>query len=218
MLRTALIVSLLSGAFAGPAAAEVRVFDAWGTPVPGPAPSWYVEPDGGMYPDAAWNEDRTARAVIRRVEIDPCSYPERRLVLRRPGGYARTLVAGGDDPTFFAWSPDGSQLAVLVEPDPRAVVGPRRPWPARIPRDYAMFSRAGNHAMRAIVVRAAKALRAGAGRQAVLRRVRHDFSHVADRFDEAWDTAVREELGDALDAWLVAAGFEVIDSYDEITC
>jgi hypothetical protein len=35
---------------------------------------------------------------------------------------------------------------------------------------------------------------------------------------EAMDTAVREAVGDGTDQWLIAAGFQRIDAYDEISC
>jgi len=52
----------------------------------------------------------------------------------------------------------------------------------------------------------------------VLAQVRLDFARVAGRFAGAQDTAVRERLADELDRWLVAAGFEVIEALDEVTC
>jgi hypothetical protein len=96
--------------------------------------------------------------------------------------------------------------------------GKRHPWPRRIARDYAMFSRRGDAAVRRLVVRAARSLRRGAGREAVLSRVRLDYAKVADRYAEALDTAVREAVSDELDRWLRAAGFEPIEAFDEITC
>ena len=76
----------------------------------------------------------------------------------------------------------------------------------------------GDAAMRRIVLRASRSLRRGDGREQVLAQVRLDFARVAERYTGASDTAVRERLADELDRWLVAAGFEVIEAFDEITC
>ena len=48
--------------------------------------------------------------------------------------------------------------------------------------------------------------------------MRLDFARVAERYAGAQDTAVRERLADELDRWLVAAGFEAIEAFDEVTC
>ena len=72
--------------------------------------------------------------------------------------------------------------------------------------------------MRRIVVRAARALRRGAGREETLRRVRQDYVKVDERFKEASDTAVRNALAEEIDKWLHAAGWERVDALDEVTC
>lgn len=69
--------------------------------------------------------------------------------------------------------------------------------------------------MRAVVIRAAAMLKAGASREAVMRMVHKRFLALEDRYDEAGDTAVREALADELDRWLKAAGYDTIESYDE---
>ena len=67
-------------------------------------------------------------------------------------------------------------------------------------------------------MRAARALRRGAGREETLSRVRLDYVKVDERFKEAGDTAVRNALADEIDKWLHAAGWERVDALDEITC
>jgi len=61
-------------------------------------------------------------------------------------------------------------------------------------------------------------LKHGAGREETLQRVRVDYLRVYDRYDGAMDTIVREKVADQIDVWLIAAGFEPIEAYDEITC
>jgi hypothetical protein len=61
-------------------------------------------------------------------------------------------------------------------------------------------------------------LRRGAGREEVLSRVRAGYVKADERYDEAGHTAVRDAVADDLDKWLVAAGFEPIEAFDEITC
>jgi hypothetical protein len=45
--------------------------------------------------------------------------------------------------------------------------------------------------------------------------VRRDYGRVELRFDEATDTAVCEAFADELDRWLIAAGYEPVDAFDE---
>jgi sarcosine oxidase gamma subunit len=78
-----------------------------------------------------------------------------------------------------------------------------------------MFTPAGNRAIRHVVWRASRMLRAGRARKTVMASVRRLYGAVEDRYEEAFDTAVRESFADELDRWLVAAGYEPIDSYDE---
>lgn len=198
---------------AGPVAVtldrQIRILDGGGRVVPLRVDS--LRP-------ALWNPDGSALSYGFGVALDACSYPRDALGLLVPGQAPRVLIPpGGAEVLSYAWSPDGRQLAVALGPD-YDKRGRRHPWPGRIARSYGMFSRRGDAAIRRIVVRAARALRRGAGREQTLSRVRNDFHTVASRFSEADDTAVREALGDELDKWLAAAGFSRIDAYDEITC
>jgi hypothetical protein len=68
------------------------------------------------------------------------------------------------------------------------------------------------------VLRAVRALRRGAGRKRTLRDVRIGVRRLAERFDDASDSAVDEAFADALDPWLRAAGFERIEGLDEVDC
>jgi hypothetical protein len=45
--------------------------------------------------------------------------------------------------------------------------------------------------------------------------VRRAYGRVEDTYEEAFDTAAREAFADELGPWLIAAGFDPIDSYDE---
>jgi len=101
-------------------------------------------------------------------------------------------------------------------PPPAAAHATARPhWPRHIARDYQMFTPAGNRAVRHVLWRASRALRAGASRGHVMGMVRRAYGIVEDQYAEAIDTAVREAFADELDPWLVGAGYERIDSYDE---
>ena len=102
-------------------------------------------------------------------------------------------------------------LALFAQP---AAAGPQR-WPKHIARDFQMFTPAGNRAVRHVVWHASRMLRRGASRGHVMGAVRRDYGLVEDGYDEAIDTAVRESFADELDRWLIAAGYEPVDSYDE---
>lgn len=78
-----------------------------------------------------------------------------------------------------------------------------------------MFSRAGNRAVRHVVWRASRGLKAGWSRERTMARVRRDYGRVEDRYKEAYDTAVCEDFADELDRWLIAAGFDPVDAFDE---
>jgi hypothetical protein len=88
-------------------------------------------------------------------------------------------------------------------------------WPRHIARYYEMFTPAGNRAVRHVVYHASRMLKAGASRERTMARVKRMYSAVEDRHSEAYDTAVCEAFADELDRWLVAAGYERIDAFDE---
>jgi hypothetical protein len=79
-----------------------------------------------------------------------------------------------------------------------------------------MRSAAGNRAMRGIVDTAARMLKKGRSREAVLRIVRAQTYALSRRYGEARDTTVCEALAAELDRWLEPAGEEPINACDEI--
>ena len=169
-----------------------------------------------------WNRDGSALTYALTVPSRYSCGPGRYGVgLLAPGGAPRTLVAPSGAPVRAAvWSPDGQTLAVDQDRDFTAASelrGKRHPWPRRIARDYEMFSRRGDAAIRRIVLHASRELRRGAGRAETLGGVSDELERVAKRFDEAHDTAVEEALANELDEWLHAAGFARIESRDEFT-
>ena len=111
-------------------------------------------------------------------------------------------------------------LAVLTlwagAAEPAAAIAPRPPhWPDHIARNYEMFSPAGNRAVRHVAWRASRMLRKGASRRSVMAMVRRAYGRVELRYEEAYDTAVCDAFADELDKWLVVAGYERIDAFDE---
>ena len=170
-------------------------------------------------PDPAlWSADGgTLRFFLGQPEA--CSTPAFGLAVAAPGETPRILVKPGERELGAAlWSPVAPLLAVDVRDVSEPARGKRRPWPKRIARRYSMYTARGDAAMRRLVVRASRSLKRGDGREQVLAQVRVDFARVAGRFAGAQDTAARERLADEIDRWLVAAGFEVIEAFDEITC
>ena len=185
-------------------------------------PSVALRPRGELLGAAFWRPGADSLTYVFGRAPDACSYLRHGVALVVPGRRPRVLLRpSGAEVRGAAWSPDGRTLALDLGPDYAAELerrGRRHPWPKRIATDYAMLSPRGNAAMRRIVVRAARRLRRGAGREWTLRRVRLQFHRIAARFPEADDTVVREAVGDELDKWLRAAGFARIEAYDEITC
>ena len=169
-----------------------------------------------------WSPAGEQLAARIEQEVDACSEPVTGLALVTPGQPPRTLIAPGNRAVGgVVWSPDAKTLAVSLGPDFVAEAekrGSRKPWPKQISREYEMFSRRGDQAVRQIVLRFARALRRGAGREEALRQIRLDHLRVAERFGEANDTAVGEAIGDEVDKWLRAAGFEGTGARDEYTC
>jgi dipeptidyl aminopeptidase/acylaminoacyl peptidase len=167
---------------------------------------------------ALWSADGTTLSYFPSRDED-CSYAVPGLAVVKPGQPPRTLIepeTRGANPAL--WSPTAASLAFFAGSDPVPEQrGKRHPWPKRVARHYHLSKR-GNAALRRLVLRAARALKHGAGREETLQRVRQDYLRVDDRFDGAMDTIVREKVADEIDAWLIAAGFEPIEAYDEITC
>ena len=188
----------------------------------GPAPA-EVRPPHGFVDGMRWSPDGGALSyeVIARPRLR-CGSPRYGLSLLVPGAAPRPLLPlSGAEPSTAIWSPDGRRLAVKLEADWAAAVerrGRRHPWPRHIRRDYEMFSRRGDAAIRRIVVRAARALRRGASREATMRLVSIGYERVAKRYSEAEDSAVGEALAVELSRWLRAAGFAEIDGLDEMDC
>jgi hypothetical protein len=188
----------------------------------GPAPA-EVRPPHGFVDGMRWSPDGGALSfeVIARPRLR-CGSPRYGLSLLVPGAAPRPLLPlSGAEPSTAIWSPDGRRLAVKLEADSAADLerrGKRHPWPRHIRRDYEMFSRRGDAAIRRIVVRAARALRRGASREAAMRLVSIGYERVAKRYSEAEDSAVGEALAVELSKWLRAAGFEEIDGLDELEC
>jgi hypothetical protein len=168
---------------------------------------------------ALWDPAGTMLAYRLIRYPDVCSYGQLGLGVAALGEKPRVLIPPspreiGD----HVWSPDGRTIAVDLGPEvPEPVErrGKRHPWPKRIARDYHMSTARGNAALQRIVVRAARALRRGDGREETLRRVRIAYAKVDD---EAGDTIVREAVANELDKWLHAAGWDRIEAFDEITC
>jgi dipeptidyl aminopeptidase/acylaminoacyl peptidase len=182
-----------------------------------------VRPPHGFVANVRWSPDGSALSyeVIQRPRLR-CGSPRYGLGLLAAGMGPRPLLAlSGAEPSRAIWSPDGRRLAVKLEPDWAADVerrGKRHPWPKHIRREYGMFSRRGDAAIRRIVVRAARALRRGASREATMRLVSIGYERVAKRYSEAEDSVVGEALAVELSKWLRAAGFEEIDGLDELDC
>jgi len=171
---------------------------------------------GGL-PPATWTPAGDALTRVFAGPKDDCSFPSQGIAV----GQRVVLPARDRAIEGYAWSPDGTQLAVnLVKGEaPRAKRrGRRHPWPKHLRRDYALFSRKANRAARRLVLRAARALRHGAGRELTLRDVRIGITKLDERFEGVSDTDTLEALADGLDPWLHAAGFERIDALGEIVC
>jgi hypothetical protein len=167
---------------------------------------------------AGWTPDGRAVFYPVGVRAPRCASPRAALELRVPGEAPRTLLGPVAAEIFRAqWAPDGHAVAVELGPD-FDKRGKRHAWPRRIRRDFAMFSKRGDAAMRRVVLHAARALRRGTGRARTLVIVSDEYARVAKRFDEALDSEVGEALAVELSKWLRAAGFEEIEALDELDC
>ena len=109
-----------------------------------------------------------------------------------------------------AW-PSMSGSTPTSGPTPRLFLAPEAAG-----HDYAMFSPAGNEAVRVIVMEAADRISRNVDREDVLERVRDRWVDLAAAYPEAYDMAVRGAVADQLDRFLVAAGDATVDSLDEI--
>jgi hypothetical protein len=160
-----------------------------------------------------WTPDGSALSYDFSGPSTGCNWPPLGIGVLTPGGARHVLLA----PTYrlvdHAWSPDGGSLALdLIDPPV-----PRGHWPKRIPRDYAMESPRGNAAMRRVVRRAARALRHGATRERAMGYAADGLRLVLRRY-RVYDSEVVDLVADAIDPWLHAAGYERIESLDELDC
>jgi hypothetical protein len=166
---------------------------------------------------AVWTPAGDALTFAYSGPKDDCAFPSQGVATLVPGQSRRVVVpARNRKVVAYAWSPDGTRLAVelaKVRPPRSKPRAKRHPWPRTVARDYALYPRRANRAARRIVVRAARALRRGAGRERTLRDVRIAVARL-----DPGDSAVLEAFADALDPWLHAAGFERIEALDEIEC
>lgn len=168
-----------------------------------------------------WNPDGTALTYAYDNANGDCSPPQGLGVIV-PGQAPGVLVPISDRKLLaLAWSPDGRTLAVehATKAAPRRERrGRRGRWPERVARTYEMTSRQGDAAVRAVVLRAARALRAGAGREETLLGVSNDLNRLDHRFDSVTDSEVPEAVANELDRWLRAAGWDLIDANSDISC
>ena len=136
------------------------------------------------------------------------------------GIVAFAATSGGDEVTPKPIALPAQSVAapatttVAKKPKPRKRPE-RRDLPQDIADDYAMFSAAGDRALEEIIDDVAAMLVTGASREEVMAMVSRRLGEVAERHEEASDTAVVEAFADELDRFLVAAGFEPVEAYDE---
>jgi hypothetical protein len=180
------------------------------------SPSIEIPIGGWVYP-ARWSPDGSSLTYSEWLSSRPCADSDAALTTVAAGSPARHLLVLAGWIDAWAWSPDGEGVAVQFR---RAVEhrGKRHPWPRRIPRRYEMFTRAGDAAVRAVVVRVAVGLRHGAGRARSIERLRAGLDRIGRRHPEVDDSAVQEAVATAIEPWLRAAGFEGIDALDELDC
>jgi len=168
---------------------------------------------------ALWKPDGETLAVGFTVGGGKCAASRDGIAVAVPGGSSRVLVRPRVQEVYSVeWSPDGRTLAVEYGPSDAQQRGVKRKWPRRIARDYSMFSRRGDRAVRKVVVRATRLLRRGAGREKTMSFVRHRLTRVADRYPELYDTDAGDAIADEISRWLTAAGLEPIEARDELTC
>ena len=171
---------------------------------------------------ATWTPAGDALTFAFSGPKDDCYFPSQGVATVVPGQARHVVVpARNRKVVAYAWSPDGTRLAVeLAKADRQRSTrrGKRHPWPHSVPRHYALFGPRADRAARRVVLRATRALRRGASRATTLRDVRIGMARIGERFDGGDDSAVLEAVSDALDPWLHAAGFERIEALDEVNC
>jgi hypothetical protein len=160
-----------------------------------------------------WTPDGSVLSYALLGTGSGCNYPPLGIGALTLGGAPRVLLPPTDRLEGWAWSPDSRSLALQLTDPPV----PRGHWPKRIPRDYAMETARGNAAMRRVVRRAARALRHGATRERAMAYAADGMRRVLRRF-HVDDSMIADEVADALDPWLHAAGYDRIEALDEIYC
>ena len=165
-----------------------------------------------------WKADGETLMFDFSVAADECSAARNGVAEVVPGQLSKVVLPLTYDPLYGTeWSPDGRTLAVEYGPlDAQQRAHPR--WPRRVDHDYAMFSRPGNRAVRAVVLGATRLLRRGAGREETMNTVRHGLTRVAVDHSELYDAESGDAIADELSRWLRAAGLEQIEARDELTC
>ena len=166
----------------------------------------------------AWSGDGQFLAYRYETPRTACSYPRDGLIAAVPGGPSRDVLAPGDGQLkAFMWAPASALLAVDLVPSPTTPRGTRHPWPKRVATDYAA-SRAGDRALRNIVLRVARSLRRGADPEDVLARAREDYRTAVEHHRETGARPVRAKLADEINHWLHAAGWPRLRSAAELSC
>jgi WD40 repeat protein len=164
-----------------------------------------------------WTPDGTQLTYMQWQYPGQCADPRASLRTVPPGSATQTLFTTSARIKAWAWSSDGQHVAVALARDPNKR-GKRRPWPRHISRRFEMLTRAGDAAIRRVIMRAANGLRHGAGRAKTMQRVRLGLDPIDRRYDEAQDTAVQEAIVVEIDRWLHAAGFAGLGAADELDC
>lgn len=163
-----------------------------------------------------WSPDGNRLTYTQWLSSGPCS-ADAAVRARVPGAPAGTLFRVAGWIKGWAWSSDSQKIAVSYRL-PVEHRGKRHPWPHGIPRSYEMVTRAGDRAVRSMLLRITTGLRRGAGREKTLERLRAGLEHVFQRHDEARDIAVQEAVALVINRWLHAAGFRRIAALDDLDC
>src|SRR6185503_16886852 len=154
---------------------------------------------------AIWNPAGDALTFAFSGPKDDCYLPRQGVATLVPGQARRVVMPVRNRKVLgYAWSPDGTRLAVEIAKADRQRSkqrGKRHPWPRSVPRRYGLFSPRGNRAARRVVLRATGALRRGAGRATTLRDLRIGMARLGDRFQEGGSSDVIGAVSNALDPW-----------------